>query len=159
MLIKEILFKQMSILSAILGLILGVLTIIPFVRNFSFFALFLFAAPIIMVYMKKMQMMGILDIKQGAVYGAIIGFISFWGFSISFFPLAMIISFINKYSFYSVISDPILHGGLFVLIMLLFFVALLFSLTNSFSGMVTMYIYNQIEPKPEEAQTDIDIKE
>lgn len=158
MLLKELLFKQMSILSGLLGLILGVLTIIPFICNFSFFALFVMAAPIIMIYMKKMQMMGILDIRQGAMYGAIIGFVSFLGFSISFVPLATIIGFIYKGSYYLGVS-LLFRSGFFVLIMMIFFVALLSALMNSFSGLVTMYIYNQIESKPEESQTDIEIKE
>ena len=158
MLLKELLFKQMSILSGLLGLILGVLTIIPFICNFSFFALFVMAAPIIMIYMKKMQMMGILDIRQGAMYGAIIGFVSFLGFSISFVPLATIIGFIYKGSYYLGVS-LLFRSGFFVLIMMIFFVALLSALMNSFSGLVTMYIYNQIEAKPEESQTDIKIKE
>ena len=158
MLLKELLFKQMSILSGLLWLILGVLTIIPFICNFSFFALFVMAAPIIMIYMKKMQMMGILDIRQGAMYGAIIGFVSFLGFSISFVPLATIIGFIYKGSYYLGVS-LLFRSGFFVLIMMIFFVALLSALMNSFSGLVTMYIYNQIEAKPEESQTDIKIKE
>ena len=158
MLLKELLFKQMSILSGLLGLVLGVLTIIPFICNFSFFALFVMAAPIIMIYMKKMQMMGILDIRQGAMYGAIIGFVSFLGFSISFVPLATIIGFIYKGSYYLGVS-LLFRSGFFVLIMMIFFVALLSALMNSFSGLVTMYIYNQIEAKPEESQTDIKIKE
>ena len=158
MLLKELLFKQMSVLSGLLGLILGVLTIVPFICNFSFFALFVMAAPIIMVYMKKMQMMGLLDIRQGAMYGAIIGFISFLGFSISFIPLATIIGFIYKGSFYLGVS-LLFRSGFFVLIMMIFFVALLSALMNAFSGLVTMYIYNQIEAKPEESQTDIEIKE
>ncbi len=158
MLIKELLFKQMSILSGLLGLVLGVLTVIPFICNLSFFALFILAAPIIMVYMKKMQMMGILDIKQGAMYGAIIGFISFLGFSISFIPLAAIIGLIYKGSFYLGVS-LLLRSGFFVLITLVFFVALLSAMMNSVSGLVTMYIYNQIEPQPEESQTDIEIQE
>ena len=158
MLLKELLFKQMSILSGLLGLVLGVLTIIPFICNFSFFALFVMAAPIIMIYMKKMQMMGILDIRQGAMYGAIIGFVSFLGFSISFVPLATIIGFIYKGSYYLGVS-LLFRSGFFVLIMMIFFVALLSALMNSFSGLVTMYIYNQIEAKPEKSQTDIEIKE
>lgn len=158
MLIKELLFKQMSILSGLLGLVLGVLTVIPFICNLSFFALFILGAPIIMVYMKKMQMMGILDIKQGAMYGAIIGFISFLGFSVSFIPLAAIIGLIYKGSFYLGVS-LLLRSGFFVLITLVFFVALLSAMMNSVSGLVTMYIYNQIEPQPEESQTDIEIQE
>lgn len=158
MLLKELLFKQMCILSAILGLVLGVLTIIPFICNFSFFALLILSAPAILYYMKKMEMIGILDIKQGAMYGAIIGFISFLGFSVSFVPLATIIALIYKGSFYLGVS-MLFRSGFFVLIMSVFFVALLNSLLNAFTGMVTMFVYNQIEAKPDETKTDIEIEE
>ena len=141
--IKKLLLKQMAMLSSVLGLILGVLTIIPFVSNISFFALFVLAAPIVLVYMKKLEMIGILDIRQGAMYGAIIGFISFVAFSVSFVPLATIIGFIYKGSYYLGVS-LLFRSGFFVLIMMVFFVAILSALMNAFSGLVTMYIYNQI---------------
>ena len=156
--INEVLFKRMATLSGILGLALGFLTIIPFICNFSFFALVVLAAPIVLIYMKKLNMIGILEPKLGAMYGAIIGFISFLGFSISFVPLATIIGFIYKGSYYLGVS-LLFRSGFFVLIMMVFFVAILSALMNAFSGMVTMYVYTQIEPQPEESKTDIDIKE
>ena len=122
--IKQLLLKQMGMLSSVLGLVLGVITIIPFICNFSFFALIVLSAPIILVYMKKLDMIGILDIRQGAMYGAIIGFISFVAFSVSFVPLATIIGFIYKGSYYLGVS-LLFRTGFFVLIMMVFFVALL----------------------------------
>ena len=156
--IKKILLKQMAILSGVGGLFLGILTIIPFICNFSFFALIVLTAPAILIYMKKLDMIGILDIKQGALYGAIIGFVSFLAFSVSFVPLATIIGFIYKGSFYLGVS-LLFRSGFFVLIMMVFFVAILAALMNAFSGLVTIYIYNQIEQKPEESKTNLDIQE
>ena len=156
--IKQLLLKQMGMLSSVLGLVLGVITIIPFICNFSFFALIVLSAPIILVYMKKLDMIGILDIRQGAMYGAIIGFISFVAFSVSFVPLATIIGFIYKGSYYLGVS-LLFRTGFFVLIMMVFFVALLAALINAFSGLVTIYVYNQLEQKPEESKTDINIEE
>ena len=156
--IKQLLLKQMGMLSSVLGLVLGVITIIPFICNFSFFALIVLSAPIILVYMKKLDMIGILDIRQGAMYGAIIGFISFVAFSVSFVPLATIIGFIYKGSYYLGVS-LLFRTGFFVLIMMVFFVALLAALMNAFSGLVTIYVYNQLEQKPEESKTDINIQE
>ena len=117
--IKQLLLKQMGMLSSVLGLVLGVIT-----------------------------MIGILDIRQGAMYGAIIGFISFVAFSVSFVPLATIIGFIYKGSYYLGVS-LLFRTGFFVLIMMVFFVALLAALMNAFSGLVTIYVYNQLEQKPE----------
>lgn len=156
--IKQLLLKQMGMLSSVLGLVLGVITIIPFICNFSFFVLIVLSAPIILVYMKKLDMIGILDIRQGAMYGAIIGFISFVAFSVSFVPLATIIGFIYKGSYYLGVS-LLFRTGFFVLIMMVFFVALLAALMNAFSGLVTIYVYNQLEQKPEESKTDINIEE
>ena len=156
--IKQLLLKQMGMLSSVLGLVLGVITIIPFICNFSFFALIVLSAPIILVYMKKLDMIGILDIRQGAMYGAIIGFISFVAFSVSFVPLATIIGFIYKGSYYLGVS-LLFRTGFFVLIMMVCFVALLAALMNAFSGLVTIYVYNQLEQKPEESKTDINIEE
>ena len=113
--INQLLLKQMGMLSSVLGLVLGVITIIPFICNFSFFALIVLSAPIILVYMKKLDMIGILDIRQGAMYGAIIGFISFVAFSVSFVPLATIIGFIYKGSYYLGVS-LLFRTGFFVLI-------------------------------------------
>ena len=156
--IKKILLKQMTILSVVVGLILGVFTVIPFIGQLAFFTLIVLTTPIVLVYMKKMEMVGILDIKQGAVYGAIIGFVSFLAFSLSFMPLAAIISFISKGAHYLWVG-LLVKEGFFILVMLVFFVSVLAALMNAFSGLVTMYIYNQIEPKPIESQTDISIEE
>ena len=108
--------------------------------------------------MKKLDMIGILDIRQGAMYGAIIGFISFVAFSVSFVPLSTIIGFIYIGSYYLGVS-LLFRTGFFVLIMMVFFVALLAALMNAFSGLVTIYVYNQLEQKPEESKTDINIEE
>lgn len=156
--IKQILLKQMGILSAILGLVLGVLTIIPIIGQFAFFALIVLSTPIIFVYMKKLEMIGILDVKQGAIYGSVIGFVAFIAFSLSFMPLAAIISFISKGTQYLWVG-LLVKEGFFILIMLILFVSILAALMNAFSGLVTMYIYNQIEQKPMESQTDISIEE
>lgn len=156
--INKLLIKQMATLSGVLGLILGVLTIIPFICNFSFFALIVLAAPIILFYMKKLDMIGILDVKQGAMYGAIVGFISFLAFSVSFVPLATVVGLLYKGSFYLGVS-LLVRSGFFVIVMMVFFVAILAALMNAFSGLVTIYIYNQIEQKPEESKTDINIEE
>lgn len=150
--------KQMSVFSTILGLLLGVLTIIPFIGQFAFFALIVLSTPIVFVYMKKLEMIGIMDIKQGAIYGSIIGFVAFIAFCISFMPLAVIISFISKGSHY-LWAGLLIKNGFFILIMLILFVSVLVALMNAFSGLVTMYIYNQIEQKPIESQTDINIEE
>lgn len=155
---KKNLIKQMSVMSAIAGCFLGVLTIIPFICNFSFFTLIVLSAALMLTYMKKLNLIGNLSPQNGAIYGAIIGFMAFIGFSVSFMPLATLIGLIYKGSFYLGIS-LLFRSGFFVMIMIVFFVALLCALINAFSGMVTMYIHNQIDQANQTEQTNIDLQE
>jgi hypothetical protein len=158
MLYNKVFLKSLIILSSILGLVLGLVTIVPFVCNFSFFALMVLSAPLLLIYIKKIGQLGTVEPKQGAIYGAIIGFVTFIGFSVSFMPLATIIGFLYKGSYYLGIS-LLFRSGVFVMIMMVLFVAILCSLMNAFSGLVTAYVYKQIEPVTEEQFTSIDIQE
>ena len=111
-----VLLKRMVIISSILGAILGVVTVIPAVNVLSFFAIMFLASPFVIIYMTKYNMMGVLNLKQTLIYGAIIGFISFLGFSLTFVPLATIIGLIYKNSFYLGVS-MLFREGFFVMLM------------------------------------------
>lgn len=155
---NKVFLKNLLSLSAILGLILGIITIIPFISGLAFFVLMVLAAPILFVYLKKLQLIGYMTPQEGAIYGSFIGFASFLGFSVSFIPLATIIGFIYKGSFYLGIK-MLFESGIVLILTMVIFVAILSALMNAFSGLVTMYIYNQIEEKPKEEHTNIDINE
>lgn len=136
-----IVLKRMVIISVILGAILGVITVIPFINIFSFFMILFLAAPMVIIYMTKYNLLGILDLKQTLIYGAIIGFISFLGFSLTFVPLATIIGLLYKSSFYLGVS-MLFREGFFVMLLMVVFVALLGgALMNSFSAL----LYYQIK--------------
>lgn len=157
---NQILVKQTAILSAILGGILGVLTLIPFVRNFSFMLLILCVSAVIIIYMKKNDLMGIIDVKEGAILGAIIGFISFIAFSIVFIPLVAIVGLIFKGYYTFGITYMLRVSGFFVLIMLVTFTALLSALMNAFAGLVTAYMYEVLSgiKKAEKAEENVDFE-
>lgn len=159
---NPLLVKQTAILSAILGGILGVLTLIPFVRNFSFLLLILCISAVVIIYMKRNDLIGIIDVKEGAILGAIIGFVSFIAFSIVFVPLATIFGLIFKNSYFSWLV-MFFKSGFFVLIMLVIFLGILSALMNAFAGLVTAYVYEILtgvkkEDKKEE-NIDFEIKE
>lgn len=160
---NPILIKQTSILSAILGGILGVLTLIPFVRNFSFLLLILCISAVIIIYMKKNDLIGIIDVKEGAILGAIIGFVSFVAFSIVFIPLVTIVGLIFKNYYTFGISYILRASGFFVLIILVIFLGILSALMNAFAGLVTAYMYEILsgikKEEKEEEHVDFEIKE
>lgn len=160
---NPLLIKQTALLSTILGGILGVLTLIPFVRNFSFLLLILCISAVVIVYMKKNDLIGIIDIREGAILGAIIGFVSFIAFSIVFVPLVAIVGLIFKGYYTFGITYLLRASGFFVLIMLVVFLGLLSALMNAFSGLVTAYIYEILsgikKSDREEENVDFEIKE
>ena len=135
-----VVLKRMVVISSILGAVLGVITVIPVVNVLSFLAIMFLASPSVIIYMTKYNLIGILNLKETLIYGAIIGFISFLGFSLTFVPLATIIGLIYKNSFYLGVS-MLFREGFFVMLLMVVFVALLGgALMNSFRAL----IYHQI---------------
>src|SRR5574344_1672430 len=131
-----LLIKQISLLSAILGAILGIITLVPFINGFSFLILLVGVAAIVLVYLKKNDLIGIIDVKEGATLGAIIGFVSFIAFSVAFIPLVSIIGLIFKNYYTYGILYLLKASGFFVLVMLVLFMAILSALMNAFTGLV-----------------------
>ncbi|MCQ2789294.1 MAG: hypothetical protein MJ229_02840 [bacterium] len=155
---NQLLMKQIAILSAILGGILGVITLIPFIKTLSFMALILCVSTIVLVYMKKNDAIGIINTREGAVFGAISGFVSFIAFSIVFIPLVSIIGLIFKsYNTYGILY-LLKASGFFVLVMLVIFIAILSALMNAFSGLVTAYVYEYLTGIKKEANENFEIE-
>lgn len=142
--INELLLKQIAILSALAGGVLGFLTIFPYINIFSVTILVICLAAGILVYMKRENLIGIFDMKEGAILGAVVGFVSFIAASIIYIPLDIILGliplaafkahFIMRFFFNS-------FGSFIVMLMLIFFVALLSALMNAFAGLATSYVY------------------
>lgn len=160
---NPIVVKQTAILSAILGGILGVLTLIPFVRNFSFLLLIVCISAVVIIYMKKNDLIGIIDVKEGAILGGIIGFVSFMAFSVVFVPLVAIVGWIFKGYYTFGITYMLKISGFFVLVMLMVFMGSLSALMNAFAGLVTVYIYEILsgikKEEKQEENVDFEIKE
>ena len=87
-----LLIKQLSIISAIAGVILGLITVIPYISLFSFIILLTCISAFILVYLKQNDLIGILSIKEGCISGAIIGFVSFMAFAIVYAPISIVLS-------------------------------------------------------------------
>ena len=157
-----LLLKQVALFSALIGGAIGVITLIPFVGTLSFLTLILFLSAIIIVYLKKHDLIGIIDMKEGAILGAVIGFASFITFFIVFAPLSILIGFIAKGYYVGHLLRIFFEnfGGFFVMIMLLFFLALISALMNAFSGLTTAYVYDLLSglKKAENENIDFEIK-
>lgn len=150
------LLKQIGVLSAVLGAILGVITLIPFIGSIAFIALMCLASAIIIILMVKYDVLEMLSVKEGLTLGAIIGFISFIAFAVVYLPCVAILGKVFKlYSFYG-ISLIMSVGSLGVIIMLTIFVAVLSAVINAFTAFLTFYgidLYNNMKKNDVQTQT------
>ena len=157
-----LLLKQVALFSALIGGAIGILTLIPFIGSLCFLTLILFLSAIIIVYLKRHDLIGIIDLKEGAILGGVIGFSSFLAFSVVFTPISALIGMMfSKYYIGKLLTMFISNfGGFFIMIMLLLFLALISALMNAFSGLVTVYVYEVLSglKKAENENIDFEIK-
>ncbi|MBE7702508.1 MAG: hypothetical protein E7Z89_00500 [Cyanobacteria bacterium SIG28] len=137
-----LLIKQLAIISAIAGVIIGLITVIPYVSLVSFLILLTCVSVFVLVYLKQNDLIGIISIKEGCIFGAIIGFVSFLTFSIIYAPISSILgTLISAYPqkhFIYFVTD---FGTFVITVFILLFMAGLSALFNGFSGLVTAYLY------------------
>lgn len=163
-----LILKQLAILSAIIGGIFGIVALLSPLTLITVFLLFGLPAIIILVYLKNNDLIGIMNVREGAVFGAIIGAISFVSAFIIFAPVSIILAFI----FSSLLKQTYLSGflrmvpfdigSIFVLLMCVMLFAALCSLFNGFFGAVTAYTYELItgikKGNDENSTIDFEIK-
>lgn len=138
------------LLSAVIGAILGIVSLIPLLNMFVFIP-FCLIGGLIVFLLKKNNVVGILTINEGAIIGAISGAIAFIACSVVFVPLSLALGvFIKSYITSTLISGTslmITSFNILVLVMLVGFVAMLFALFSAFSGLIAAFIYEKLEAK------------
>ena len=158
-----LLLKQLSILSAIAGAILGLITVVPYVSAFSFLILILCLSAFILAYLKQNDLIGIISIREGCIFGAVIGFVSFLAFSIVYTPISMILGWlIPAYSQGFLRFFMTSFGSFVVMILLMLLMAGISALFNGFAGLVTAWVYELVSGLKKEADenntVDFEIK-
>lgn len=147
-----LLLKQLSILSAFAGAILGLITIIPYVSMISFWILILCLSAFILAYLKQNDLIGIISVREGCIFGAVIGFVSFIAFSIVYAPISMIIgALIPSYTQGFLRFFMSSFGSVVVMILIMILMAGISALFNGFAGLVTAYVYELISGVKKEA--------
>ncbi len=143
------LLKQASFLSVIIGFGVGLISLIPVVGCLVFVLYFLLFSAGLIIYLKRNNILGEISVKEGAIFGAVTGTISFAGLYCSCLPIILIISLINQN--YNPLISAFLKTGftnplaLFGLLFLLLLGALLCGLMNCFGGGVIAYVYEVLK--------------
>ncbi len=158
-----LLLKQLSILSAFAGVILGLVTIVPYLSLFSFLILIVCLSAFVIVYLKQNELIGLISIREGCIFGAVIGFVSFIAFSVVYAPISMLLGWLfPSYTQGFLRFFMTSFGSVVVMILLMILMAGISAMFNAFTGLVTVYVYELItgiKKKPDEnTSVDFEIK-
>ena len=134
------LLKLILLMSALLGIILGVAVLIPFVGGFAFFVLLCFVSPLVLGLLLKSDVLRLDNIAESAVLGGIVGFVSYITFSIFFMPVTMILSKVFNYNVNYGVTLALGNANLFIIIVVSIFMGILSATLNAFSGFLTYYV-------------------
>ena len=147
-----LLLKQLAILSAIAGAILGFVTIIPYVSAISFSILIFFLSGFVLAYLKQNDFIGIISVREGCIFGAVIGFVSFIAFSVIYSPISMLLGWlIPAYTQGFLRFFMTSFGSAVVMVLLMILMAGISALFNGFTGLVTAWVYELISGVKKEA--------
>ena len=149
--------KKLVIFSLIFGAISGVLALIPVIGVIVLLMIIFCSSFIILVYMKKTGDLICPNEQMGLAYGGVAGFVAYIGFVITFLPIAFVLSFIFKESYFTGIS-MILKSGFTLTIMLTLFIGILCGMMNAFSGQASVYFFNSESKKNNNVKFSLDIK-
>ena len=147
-----LLLKQLAILSAFAGAVLGFVTVIPYISMISFLILILCLSAFVLTYLKQNDLIGLISIREGCIFGAVIGFVSFIAFSIIYTPISMILGWlIPAYTQGFLRFFMTSFGSFVVMILLMILMAGISALFNGFAGLVTAWVYELISGIKKEA--------
>jgi len=155
---NQLIAKRGAIFAFMLGAVIGLASLFPFLIGLGLFVLGFFSSVIVMLYMKKNEKhLSYLTNEQGAIMGGIIGFFATIGFFLTFSPMVCILSMIFK-SYYSYMIPDMLKSAIWLFFIVVIMVGFIFALTNSATGMGITWFISKIEQKPDNLDARLDIK-
>lgn len=132
--------KIMLLLSIFVGIVSGLLTIVPYIGELVFWALLLFAAPLIIVFLTNVGLLELKSVRQSTVIGALIGFVSFFVFALVYIPIVIVLAKFFNYSPNLGVSMFLGNATVGLILLLSIFISVLSATINAFSGFVAYYL-------------------
>ena len=97
------------------------------------------------VFGEQNELIGIISVREGCIFGALIGFVSFIAFSVVYAPFSMLLGWlIPSYTQGFLRFFTSSFGSIVVMMLLMILMAGISALFNGFAGLVTAYIYELV---------------
>ena len=142
--INYILLRQITILSIFFGLLLGLVTLIPYAGAISFVFLLCFVAPLVIWILIKYGCISLSSVKDSVIVGAIAGFVSYMGFSIIYVPISVLLMKFFQIAANYGVGLMLQNANLFILIVISLFLGVLGATINAFTGFLTFYVIDLV---------------
>ena len=142
---NKLLLQQITFFSSVLGGLLALVTLIPFIGQIGFFLLMCCASVFVILFMMRLELIEFYEIKESVLVGALIGAISYIAFSVVYILVVIILmKFFGLYTNYGV-SLILSSASFWILVVLTAFMAVLSATVNAFSAFLTFYINEVIK--------------
>ncbi len=142
--INWVLLRQISVLSLFFGLLLAVITLVPYIGTLSFIFLICFIAPLVIWILVKYNCLSLTSIKDSVIVGAIAGFVAYMGFSIIYVPVSVVLmKFFHLAANYGV-GLMLQNANFFLLVVISMFLGVLGATVNAFTGFLTFCVMDLI---------------
>lgn len=141
---NRLILKDITIYSLVLGFILGLLSVIPYIGTFMLFALLLLVAPLIVLYMIMAGKLDLTTIKDSIIWGAASGFSANITFSVSACITLALLKIGFNYSTNYLLTTMIMNSPVWLVFICIIFLGTLVATTNAFTSFLTYYIINFI---------------
>ena len=132
--------KIMMLLSIFLGIVSGLLTIVPYIGEIIFWLLITISAPVVVIFLTRVGLLEMASVRQSTVIGALIGFVSFLAFSMVYIPIVVMLAKFFNYSPNLGVSMFLSNATFGLIILMSVFMGILSATINAFSGFVAYYL-------------------
>ncbi len=136
--------KNLMIFSLILGIILGLIAVIPFVGIIALIILMFLSAPAVLILLIMAGKFDLTNIKDSIISGAVVGFSANFTYAAAFSILTAILYFTAGYNPNFFLTAMIINSPVWLLITCILFIGTVSATTNAFSGFLMYYIINFI---------------
>ena len=133
--------KRIIAISASVGVILGVIALIPPLIFYDLVLLFSISSVVAVIYSKE-NLLDLTSYKSTALLGGILGFISFMAFVATFVPCVLVISFLFKTYYNYGLPYLINFQAFWLFLIIVVFVAIISASTNAVSLMGLHLLYS-----------------
>ena len=147
--------RPAAFLGAIIGLVLGVLMILPIIQLFAVF-IFFGVGSIVMIMLKQNHFRDSFQTKDGMIIGGISGFVSVLSASLIFLILALLFGNIFSGTYDLIRAFFMSFSSFVVLLILIFCIAFMNMMFNMGSAVLVLSLYENV--KNEENKTEFKVE-